>query len=320
MLAALRTKYGPPSVLEVKEVAKPVPKENEILVRVQATTVNRTDCGVLTGLPFVFRFFIGLFKPTLPITGTDFAGFVEEVGQQVTQFKAGDRVWGFNDQGLASQAQYLTIREDKAIATIPQNFGFAEAVACAEAAHYAINFLNKVTLTPGQKVMVNGATGGIGSAAVQLLKNQGIYVAATCATPYIEKIKSLGADKVIDYTKEDFTKDTDRYDFVFDAVGKSSFGQCKPLLLPGGVYISSELGPRSENPFLALWTPLRGGKKVIFPLPTNIRKSIYLMRALMEAGKFTPLMDRHYPLEQIADAYTYVLTGQKIGNVIIDMP
>jgi NADPH:quinone reductase-like Zn-dependent oxidoreductase len=317
MQAATRTKYGPPDVLLIKEVPTPTPKDNEVLVKVYATTVNRTDCSILWGKPFVIRFFTGLFKPSSSIPGTDFAGKVEAVGKNVRSFNVGDRVWGLNDEGLASHAQYITIREDKAIAIIPGPISYDQAAASAEGAHYAYNFISKVKLRPGQKVLVYGASGAIGSAAVQLLKHFGIYVTAVCNTENIERIKSLGPDRVIDYKKEDFTADPGKYDFVFDAVGKSSFGQCKPLLSPRGIYISSELGPGAENLYLPLTTALKGGKRVIFPLPVNTKRSVLLMTDLLQQGKFKPLIDRKYPFTHIADAYSFVVTGQKTGNVII---
>lgn len=317
MKAITREKYGPPSVLSVAEIEKPTPKDNEVLINVHAATVNRTDCAVLSGKPFIIRFFTGLFKPKSRVPGTDFAGQIEAVGKDVTGFQVGDKVWGFDDNGLASNAEYMTFPEDKGIDTIPAGFSCELAAASAEGAHYAYNFINKVKLRAGQKVLVNGATGAIGSAALQFLKAQGLYVTAVCNTKNIELIKSLGADKIIDYTKEDFTQDEETYDFVFDAVGKSTFGQCKPLLNPGGVYISSELGPGAQNLFLALITPLLGGKKVVFPVPLNIRGSLEYIKKHIEEGKFKPVIDRKYPLEQIREAYEYVASGQKTGNVML---
>ncbi len=319
MKAVIRTKYGPPDVLSIKEVEIPKPKDNEVLVRVYATTVNRTDCGILWAKPFIMRFITGLFKPKSPTPGTDFAGKIEAVGKNVTAFETGNRVWGFNDEGLGSHAEYIAIAANKAITTIPANFTYEQAAASAEGAHYAYNIINKVKLQAGQKVLVNGATGAIGSALVQLLKSFDIYVTAVCGTNGIALVKSLGADKVIDYTAKDFTKDDGKYDFVFDAVGKSTFAKCKPLLHPNGIYISSEPGPGLQNLFLALFTPLLGGKKVIFPFPSNIKRSLSFIKDLVEKGKFKPLIDRKYLLDQIAEAYRFVASGQKVGNVIIDL-
>jgi NADPH:quinone reductase-like Zn-dependent oxidoreductase len=319
MKAAIRTHYGDPSVLSIKEIEKPAPKDNEILVKVHATTINRTDTGVLLGAPFVFRFFTGLPKPRYQTTGTDFAGCIESIGKNVTQFNVGDRIWGFKDHGLPSHAEYLAVSTDMPILKIPENWTYQNIVACAEGAHYAHNFINKVDLKAGQKAIVNGATGGIGSALVQILKHFGLQVTAVCATPHLESVKSLGADKVYDYLKEDFTQDTEKYDYVFDAVGKSSFGLCKPLLLPKGIYISSELGPHNENLYLPLITRFSSGKKVIFPMPLDIKASMVFITHLIELGHFKPLIDRVYPLDDIAEAFKYVMTGQKIGNVIVSM-
>lgn len=319
MKAAFRSKYGAPDVLSIKEVTKPVAGENELLIRVHAATVNRTDCGILWAKPFIMRFFTGLFIPRLSTTGTDFAGIVEEVGKGVSKFKAGDKVWGFDDMGLSSHAEYLAISEDKPIQMIPPGFSYDQAAASAEAAHYAYNFVNKVTLKPGQRVLVNGATGGIGSAALQFLKYYDIYVTAVCSSENIATVKSLGADRVIDYTKEDFTRDTEKYDFVLDAVGKSTFFKCRKILKKDGIYISSELGPYGQNLFLPLITAISKRKRVIFPIPVNIKASLEFIVGLMEQGRFIPLIDRVYPLEEIRDAYDYVASGQKIGNVIIHM-
>ena len=317
MKAIVYTKYGPPDVLQLKEVEKPTPKDNEVLIRIYATTVNRTDCAMLRAEPFISRFFTGLFKPNKPILGTEFAGKIEAVGENVMSCKVGDKVFGFNEGGLGSHAQYMTISEDKALTTIPKNITYEQAAASTEGAHYAYNFIKKVKLRSGHKVLVNGATGAIGSAAVQLLKYFSANVTAVCNTKNIELVKSLGADKVIDYTKKDFTKDDQKYNFIFDAVGKSSFAKCKPLIQPGGVYISSELGSMAQNPFLALITPIIGNKKVIFPIPTDCRGSILFIKKLIEKEKFKAVIDRKYPLEQIVEAYRYVEKGHKKGNVVI---
>jgi len=319
MKAAIRRKYGPPDTISIETVETPTPRENEILVRVYAATVNRTDCAVLTGKPFVMQLFTGLGRPTLPTTGTDFAGQIEAVGKQVTAFKVDDRVWGFCDIGLASHAQYLTIAEDAAVLPIPEPISYEQAAASAEGAHYAYNFINKLNLQAGQKVLVNGATGAIGSAAVQILKSMGLYVTAVCNTKNIALVTDLGPDKVIDYQREDFTQQEEPYDFVFDAVGKSTFSKCKPLLKPGGIYLSSELGPNAENLYLPLLNKIWGSKKVIFPIPADIKGSLRFTQNLLEKGQFKPVIDRRYPLEKIAEAYKYVMSGEKTGNVIITL-
>ncbi len=317
MKALVYTKYGPPDVLQIKEVAKPTPKDNEVLIKIHATTVNRTDCATIRAIPFFARIITVLFKPKKQIPGTEFAGEIEEIGKNIKSFKTGDKVFGFDDSGSRSHAQYMTISEDKAITTIPRNLTYEQAAASTEGSHYAYNFINKVDLKSGHKVLINGASGGIGSAAVQLLKYFGVNVTAVCNTENIELVKSLGANKVIDYTKEDFTKDDQKYNFIFDTVGKSSFAKCKQLLQPGGVYISSDLGYMAQNIFLPLITPiikpLIGNKKTIFPTPTDIRGSILLIKKLIERGKFKAVIDRKYPIEQIVEAYWYVEKGKKLG-------
>ncbi|MDJ0774636.1 MAG: NAD(P)-dependent alcohol dehydrogenase [Mastigocoleus sp. MO_167.B18] len=321
MKAIVYTQYGSPDVLQLKEVEKPVPRDDEVLIKVHATTVNRTDCATIRAKPFFMRIVTGLFKPKKQIPGTEFAGEIEVVGKDVSSLKVGDKVFGFDDQGSGSHAQYMTIKEDKVV-IIPNNISYGQAAASSEGAHYAYNFINKVDLKKRQNILVNGATGAIGSAAVQLLKYFDLDVTAVCATRNIELVKSLGADKVIDYTKSDFTKDEQKYDFVFDTVGKSSFFKCKHLLKPGGVYISSDLGYMAENIFLPLITPIIkpmiGNKKTLFPMPTNIRGSLILIKRLIEQDKFKAVIDRElFPLERIVEAYRYVEKGQKTGNVVI---
>jgi NADPH:quinone reductase-like Zn-dependent oxidoreductase len=317
MKAAVYEEYGPPSVISIRQVEKPVPQANEVLICVAATTVSRTDCAMLRAKPFIMRFVTGLLKPKRKILGTDFAGQVEAIGPNVASLKTGDRVFGFSDAGVSSQAQYMTFPEDKGISTIPHTFTFQQAAASLEGVHYAYNIINKVNLKEGQRVLVNGASGGIGTATVQLLKYYGAHVTAVCNTKNIELIKSIGADSVIDYTREDFTNSNEKYHYVFDTVGKSTFGRCKSLLEPDGVYISTELGPWSQNLFLALITPMAGGKKVTFPFPSDHRRSVLLIKKIIEEGKFKPVIDRTYPLGEIADAYRYVETGEKTGNVVI---
>lgn len=316
MKTAFRSKYGQPGVLSIKEVKVPTPKDNEVLIRVYATTVNRTDCGILQAKPFIIRFFTGLTKPRFPSTGTDYAGKIEAVGKNVSKFSIGDRVWGFNDNGVGTHAEYITIPEDSYILAIPGNINYQQAAASPEGAHYAYNMINKVKLKPGDHVLVNGATGAIGSAAVQLLKHFDINVTAVCNTKNIEMVRSFGADRIIDYTREDFTKDDQKYHFVFDAVGKSSFAKCKPLLYPGGIYISSDLGPGAQNIYLPLLTRF-SNKRTIFPVPTDIKRSMILIKELLETNKFKPVIDKTYPLEKIAEAFQYVLSGEKTGNVVL---
>ncbi len=298
---------------------KPEPGPKDVLVRVHAATVNRTDCGALFGTPYVYRFVVGWPRPRHRATGSDFAGQVEAVGRDVSGFRIGDRVFGFDDDSARTHAQYVAFPASKGIAAVPAGLDYAQAAACVEGAHYALNFMRVVPVEPGKRALVNGATGAIGSAAVQLLKAHGVAVTAVCATPQLGLVQSLGADRVIDYLAQDFTQDGERYDYVLDAVGKSTFGACKRLLKPSGTFVSSELGPRGENVYLPLFTRLRSGPQVRFPFPFDIKGSLEQIRSLVEQGKFKPLIDRSYPLEQIRDAFAYVASGRKIGNVILTM-
>ena len=316
MKAVKRSKYGSPDVLTIQEVEIPIPKENEVLVRVYATTVNRTDCGVLRGKPFIIRFFSGLLKPTTELTGTDFAGQIEQVGKNVRLFKAGDKIMGFGGIRYGSHAQYLALPETRPIIIIPDNLTYDQAAACLEGAFYAFNMVTKLNPRAGQKALVNGATGAIGSSIVQFLKFYDTYITAVCGGENSELVRSLGADRIIDYTVDDFTNDTGKYDFVFDAVGKSTFARCKPLLTKSGIYTSSD---GFQNVFLALITSLFGGKKVVFDIPKNARVFLIFIKDLVEKESFRPVIDRTYPIDRIVEAYKYVETGQKIGNVIINL-
>jgi len=319
MKAILHTKYGGPEVLSMQDIEKPTPGNQEVLIRVFATTVNRTDCGILGGKPLIIRFLTGLFKPKNPITGSDFAGKVEAIGPNVRSFKVGDRVWGFDDNSLGTHAEYIVLSEEGPVTTIPDDFSFAEAAASAEVAHYAYNNIRRLKFQYPIKALVNGGTGAIGSAAIQILKYYGAEVTATCRTKDIERVKSLGADEVIDYTQEDFTKRSRKYHYIFDAVGKSTFGKCKRLLLPGGIYNSTELGPGAQNIYLPVITPWLGSRKMTFPIPVDCKGTLFFVKKMIEAGKFKPLIDRHYTMSEIKEAFEYVASGEKTGNVILNI-
>jgi NADPH:quinone reductase-like Zn-dependent oxidoreductase len=244
---------------------------------------------------------------------------VEAVGSGVTSFEVGDKVFGYNEGPFGAHAEYLSVPEDGSLATMPANVTYQEAAASTEGSHYALSHIRAAKIHSGQDALVYGATGAIGSAAVQLLNSLGANVTAVCGTDHVELVRGLGASRVIDYTAEDFTKDEQKYDVVLDSVGKSSFSRCKRLLKPDGIYISSELGPLAQNPFLALIAPLHGGKKVMFPIPKHDQLMVGYLRELIESGKFKPVIDRTYPLDQIVEAYRYVETGQKTGSVVISL-
>jgi len=315
MKASIRRKYGSPNQIKVESIDKPIPKDHEVLIKVYATTVNRTDCANLTAKPFIMRFVLGLFKPRKTILGTDFAGKVESTGENVKSFSTGDKVFGFIDTGAQSQATYIITKVEN-LFLIPEKIDYKQAAASLEGASYAYTFIHKVNIQSGQNILINGATGGIGSALLQFVRQYDVNITATCNTNNIQLIESLGADNIYDYTKKDFTKENDKYDFIFDAVGKSTFGKCLSLLKEKGVYISSELGPYSQNIFYPLLTSILS-KKVIFPIPYSKQKTIPYICNLLEKGKFNPVIDREYALEDISKAYEYVIKGQKIGNVLI---
>lgn len=271
----------------------------------------------MRGEPIIARLVTGLFRPRRPVLGNEFAGEVEAVGKDVKSFMNGDHVFGFSGLGFGAHAEYMTLPEQGMVTVMPANTTYEEAAASTEGGHYALNDIKKANVRSGQKVLIYGATGAIGSAAVQLVKYYGADVTAVCNTKNVKLVESLGADKVIDYAEEDFTKCGQDYDFVFDAVGKSSFGACKRLLKPGGIYCSTDLGFLWQNPVLALWTSISGSKKVIFPIPRESKEEVLFFKELIQTEKFKPVIDRRYPLEQIVEAYEYVEKGQKTGNVVI---
>jgi NADPH:quinone reductase-like Zn-dependent oxidoreductase len=319
MKAIVYRKYGPPEVLQLREVPKPSPKDNELLIKVHASTVNRSDCGFRKPEYLIVRLFGGLFRPKQTILGSELAGEIESVGKDVKTFKPGDQVFGLSTFKFGAHAEYLCVREDKSITTKPVNMTFTEAAAVCDGLMLALNYIRKIDFRKSPKILINGASGSIGSAAVQLARYYGAEITAVCNTKNSALVKSLGANEVIDYTKEDFTKNRKLYDVVLDAVGKSSFFRCKKILKPGGVYFSTELGYLSQNIFLALITPVLGGKKVKFPIPTDSKADIEFFKELIEAGKYKAVIDRVYPLENIVEAHHYVETGEKTGNVVISL-
>ena len=318
MKAIVYTNYGPPEVLQLKEVEKPAPRENEVLIKIHATTLNRTDCGFRKPeYPLIIRLMNGLFRPKRTILGSELAGEVEQIGNNVTTFRPGDKVFGLSTSNFGAHAEYICLPETASITTKPANMSYEEAAAVCDGAYLALSHMKKIDFKKAKKILINGASGSIGSAAVQLAKYFGADVTAVCNTKNIELVKSLGADEVIDYTKEDFTRSGGRYDVVMDAVGKSSFFRCKQLLNKGGLYFSTDLGFLAQNIFLALLTPLFSDKKVMFPIPKDKKEDIVFFKELIEAGKYRAVIDRRYPLEEIIEAAKYVETGQKTGNVVL---
>jgi NADPH:quinone reductase-like Zn-dependent oxidoreductase len=312
--AVVHDRYGPPEVLRVEDVEKPVPKDDEVLVRVRATTVNRTDCGLRAAKPFVSRFFTGLRRPKNRTRGIEFAGVVEAVGPAVTGFAAGDEVFGV--KGSGAHAEYIAMRESAPIAHKPSGMSFEEAVAIPDGAALALACYRKAGLEQGQKLLVYGATGSVGTAGVQLARHFGADVTAVGNTQNLELVRSLGADRVIDYTQEDFTKNGETYDVVFDAVGKLSFARARGSVKPGGVFVGTD---GFLNLFLALPTRWIGSRRVALGITRYSKEDLLLLKQLVEAGEYRAVIDRRYPLEDVVEATRYVETGQKTGNVVLTL-
>jgi len=317
MKAIIYEKYGPPGVLKITNIPKPTIKSDELMVKVHATTVNRTDTGFRSAQYFVSRLWSGLLKPKKQVLGCEFAGEIVKIGSKTTEFKIGDRVFGFDDENWGGYAEFKTMKESGMIAKIPGKLSYVEAAPSTEGSHYALLYIRAAGIKKGTKVLVNGGTGAIGSSAIQIMKSIGAEVTATSTTKHIDTVKKLGADIVIDWQKEDFTKIKKRFDVIFDSVGKSSWKKCKPLLNKKGCYMSSELGDYAQNPFLALWTKSFSSKKVLFPIPKNSKSDVEYIADLIKSKQFKPLVDREYGFEDIIEATTYVEEGKKIGNVII---
>lgn len=318
MKAAVHTRYGAPDVVRIQQIDVPSPAEDEVLIRVHASTVNRTDCGMRTAKPWITRFFSGWRRPKHQTLGSEFAGVVEGVGSAVTDFAVGDRVFGVSALRYGAHAEYLCIKASAAIAKMPDGIPFDVAAASTDGAILAMTYLRRVDLQPGQRILIYGASGAIGSAGVQLAKHAGAHVTAVCNTPNVEAVRALGPEIVIDYMVDDFTTNGETYDFVFDAVGKHTFRKCRRSLVPGGAYLVTDLGFLWQNPWLALLTSrLKRRRKVLFPLPTYNKERVMYVEGLLGSGAFTPLIDRHYPLDEIVEATKYVETQQKVGNVVI---
>lgn len=320
MRAAVNTRYGPPDVVEIRQVPTPEPQAGEVLIRVHATTVSRTDCGMRRPHPWFVRLGAGLVRPKLTILGMDFAGEIEAVGAGVTTFKPGDRVFGLSADIYGAHAEFLCLPETAAMATMPAGVRFDEAVVC-EGAWYADTNLRAFRLKPGQSILIYGASGAIGSAAVQLAKSYGAQVTAVVSTPHLELVRSLGADRVVDYTAEDFTQIAETFDHVFDAVGKTTYFRCRRLLKPEGKFAATDLGPWAQNPLLTLWSAITRSHRVLFPLPHSSTAKAFVesLKSRLEAGQFRAVVDRTYPLEAIVAAYRYVEMGQKTGIVVISV-
>jgi len=320
MKAVVYDRYGPPEVLRIAEVERPVPKEDEVLIKVHATTVNRLDVHTReanrsSGLGFsvLSRLVSGLRTPRRRILGSEFAGEVEAVGATVNEFAVGDHVFGNSGLRFGAHAEFMCVRESARIAHMPAGMTFGEAAPITDGALNALTCLTAADLKKGRRILIYGASGAIGTAGVQLARHFDADVTAVCGTKNLELVKSLGADRVIDYTKEDFTKNGQTYHVIFDAVGKHSFKRSRDSLEPGGIYLPTD---GFENLFLALWTPRVGDKRVVFQIPPRqTKQDVLFLKQLVEAGEFRPVIDRTYALEDVVEATRYVETEQKTGNV-----
>ncbi len=314
MRAVVHDKYGSPEVLRLEEVERPIPKDDEVLVRIRATTVNRTDCGIRSTEYFITRLSTGLIRPKRKILGSELAGEVVAIGAYVSQFAVGDEVFGLR---AGAHAEYVCVRESGALAHKPTNMTFEESAAVCDGAIIALAGLRKADLRVGRSILVYGASGSIGTAAVQLARYFGADVTAVCNTKNLDLVRSLGADRVVDYLQEDFTKNDEKYDVIFDAVGKHSFRRCRRALKSGGIYIETDPGFMWHVPFLALLTRWIGSKNVMMLVPKYTKANVLFLKDLIEAGKYRAVIDRRYPLEQVVDATKYVETEQKTGNVVL---
>jgi NADPH:quinone reductase-like Zn-dependent oxidoreductase len=316
MRAVVHDRYGPPEVLRLEEVERPVPQDDEVLVKVHATTVTRSDTGLRSANYFFARAFTGLLRPKRKIAGMELAGVVEAVGASVTEFEVGDEVFGIRG---GANAEYVCVRERGVLAHKPAGMSFEEAAAVCDGALLARSCLLSADLRPGRSIVVYGASGSIGTAAVQLAKYLGADVTAVCNTKNVELVRSLGADEVIDYQQEDYTKNGKRYDVVFDSVGKHSFRRCRRSLKPGGMFITTDLGFMWHAPIVSLLTRWVGDKRAKIGIGRYRNEDVLLLKELIESGRYRAVIDRTYPLEDVVEATRYVETEQKTGNVVLTL-
>ncbi len=317
MRAAVYTQYGPPEVLRIENIEKPIAGENEILLKIKASAVNSGDWRLRKANPFAVRFFFGLFRPKLKTLGSVFSGEVESVGKAVTAFKKGDMVFGHTDMSFGAYAEYKNLPESASIALKPENITHAEAAVIPFGGVAALHFLKKANIKPGQKVLIVGASGAVGSAAIQLAKAKGAVVSGVCSTENTELVKSIGADKVIDYTREDFTRNGEIYDVIFDTVNTISISKSKKSLSENGIMILSAAGMKEM--IAGMWMSMTGKKKVLTGVISHNKSDVEYIRDLIKAGKYKPVLERTYPLEEISEAHSYAESGRKKGNIALSI-
>jgi len=320
MKAIVQDRYGPPEVLHVEEMERPTPKDDEPLIRVRASTVTQSDTHVRAAYPVLYRFLVGFRRPRWTTLGVEFSGEVEAVGAAVTEFKAGDAVFGGPTTWFGAHAEYICVRERAPIALKPEGMSFDEAAAVSDGASQALGTLRVADAREGRRIVIYGASGSLGTAAVQLAKHFGAHVTAVCNTKNVELVRSLGADEVVDYLREDFTKNGQTYDAIIDAVGKYSFRRGRVALKPGGVYVATDGGRfLLETLAFSIATRFVGSKRVRGAFGRRTKQDVQLLKELIEAGEFRAVIDRTYPMEQIAEAHRYVETWQKTGNVVLNI-
>lgn len=318
MKALVATRYGGADVLRMESLPVPQPADDELLIRVAATTVNRTDTGILSGKPAFARLVFGIRRPRRSIPGTEFSGTVESVGASRTDFALGDRVFGFHDEGTSAHAEYLRVSKREAVAKIPDGLSFELAAACSEGPFYALNLLRDLTIEPGVRVLINGISGSIGSAMLQLLKLRGAHVVGVCSAAAAPLLAKLGADELHDYEQTDFREVKEHpFDFILDTVGNRSYLACREHLAKTATYASTELGPWCQNVLYAIATQITGSRRAIFPIPRDVQKCQETVADLLSRNEYQPLIDRTYSFDQIADAYRFVSSGMKTGNVVV---
>ena len=317
MRAIVQDRYGPPGVLHIEEVPTPVPADDEVLVRVRASTVSQSDTHLRAANPFIWRFFVGLRRPKIRTLGVEFSGEVAAVGASVREFQVGDRVFG-GPRGFGAHAEFICLKESGPITHMPAGMSFEDAAAVCDGTNEALAALRAARIRSGMRIAIYGASGSLGTAAVQIAKHYGAHVTAICNTKNVELVRSLGADEVVDYTVEDFTRNAEGYDAIIDAVGKYAYHWGRRGLRPGGIYVETDLGPHKLDTLVNLvLTRWFGTRRLVFAGGFRNKEDILLAKALIEAGEYHPVIDRRYPFEQVAEAHAYVETWQKTGNVVL---